>query len=191
MHHDVRQMRHPRAHHLQTGAERKERGVLTHHEQVQGVAPLHRLLHQMAVAEGERIGVHHYRANVLPALALRAQGTAVAFDPLRGVLHQHRVVPALGNRPEAAAGKALPVARTGAEEEVKMAALQRRIFHLCQQPRAEVLAAKLLVDRHAFDDVGSKPSATHQLRAGPGFDEQRDVVVQAKAAVCQQVADLA
>ncbi len=72
-----------------------------------------------------------------------------------------------------------------------MAALQRRILHLRQQPRAEVLTAKLLVDRHAFDDVGSQPCAPHQLRAGPGFDEQRDVVVQAKAAVCQQVADLA
>jgi hypothetical protein len=103
-------------------------------------------------------------APIFSPLALRAQRTAVAFDPLRGVLHQHRVVAALGNRPEAAAGKALPVARTGAEEEVKMAALQRRIFHLCQQPRAEVLAAKLLVDRHAFDDVGGKPCATHQLR---------------------------
>ena len=72
-----------------------------------------------------------------------------------------------------------------------MAALQRRILHLRQQPRAEVLAAKLLVNRYALDDVGGKPCATHQLRAGPGFDKQRDVVVQAKAAVCQQVADLA
>ena len=71
-----------------------------------------------------------------------------------------------------------------------MAALQRRILHLRQQPRAEVLATKLLVDRHALDDVGGKPCAPHQLRAGPGFDEQRDVVVQAKAAVCQQVTDL-
>lgn len=81
MHYHVRQMRHARAHHLEARAEREERGVFTHHEQVQGVAPLRRLLNQMAVAEGERIGVHHYRANVLPALALRAQGTAVAFDP--------------------------------------------------------------------------------------------------------------
>ena len=72
-----------------------------------------------------------------------------------------------------------------------MAALQRRIFHLCQQTRAEVFPTKLLVDRHAFDDVGSQPGATHQLRAGPCFDKQRDVVVRAKAAVCQQVADLA
>src|SRR5690606_23209689 len=129
-----------------------------------------RLLHQMSVAEGERIGVHYNRADFLPTLTLRGKRAAVTRDPLRRVLHQHRVVPALGNRPETAAAKALLVARASAEEEVKMAALQRGILYLCQQPRAEILAAQLLVDRHAFDDVGSKPGATHQLRAGPGFD---------------------
>lgn len=72
-----------------------------------------------------------------------------------------------------------------------MAALQRRIFPPLQQPCAEVLPTKLLVYRHALDDVSGKPGTTHQLRAGPGFDKQRDVVVQAKAAVCQQVTDLA
>ena len=58
-----------------------------------------------------------------------------------------------------------------------MTALQRRILHLRQQARAEVLAAKLLVHGHTLDDVGGKTGATHQLRAGPGFDKQRDVVV--------------
>ena len=48
-----------------------------------------------------------------------------------------------------------------------MTALQRRILHLRQQARAEVLAAKLLVHGHTLDDVGGKTGATHQLRAGP------------------------
>ena len=72
-----------------------------------------------------------------------------------------------------------------------MSALQRRILHLRQQARAKVLAAKLLIHGHTLDDVGGQPGATHQLRAGPGFDKERDVVVQAQAAVCQQVTDLA
>ena len=71
MHHHVRQMGHACAHHLETRAEREERGVFTHHEQMQGIAPLRRLLHQMAVAEGERIGVHHYRASFLPPFRIR------------------------------------------------------------------------------------------------------------------------
>src|SRR5690606_26479943 len=105
-------------HHLQTRAEREERGIFTHHKQVQGIALPRRLLHQMSVAEGERIGVHHNRTDFLPTLTLRGKRAAVTRDPLRRVLHQHRIVPALGNRPETAAAKALLVARASAEEEV-------------------------------------------------------------------------
>ena len=87
MHHHVRQMRHARAHHLKARAEREERGVFTHHEQMQSIALRRRLLHQMTVTEGERVGVHHDGTNLLPTLAASAQGSAVAHDPLRSVLH--------------------------------------------------------------------------------------------------------
>ena len=67
MHHHVRQMRHARAHHLKARAEREERGVFTHHKQMQGIALRRRLLHQMTVAEGEWVGVHHNGTNFFPA----------------------------------------------------------------------------------------------------------------------------
>ncbi|MNT54414.1 hypothetical protein D3C72_1915760 [compost metagenome] len=156
-------MCHTGAHHLQTGAEREERCVLAHHKEVQPVTLFRRLFHQMTMAEGERIGVHHNRANRLPASAAALQRAAVALDPLWGVLQQNGVITALGNRPETAAGEALFIARAGAEKEMKVTTRQRGIFYFRQQAGAEIRAPQLFIHRHALDDVGSQPRTSHQL----------------------------
>ncbi|MNV17343.1 hypothetical protein D3C71_1081290 [compost metagenome] len=154
-------MRHARTDHFQTVAKREERRVLAHHEQMQPVALRRRLLHQMSMPEGERIGVHYNRANFFPTLAAALQRATVTLDTLRGILKQHRVVAALGNRPETAAGEALFVTRAGAEKEVEMAARQCGIFHFGQQTGTEICAPQLFINRHTLDDIGSQPRASH------------------------------
>ena len=158
---------------------------------MQPVAACRRVFHQMAVAKRERIRIHDNRPDILAGPALTAQRTAVARNALRRVLHQYRVIATAGDRPEAAAGKALLVTGPGAEEEMKMAAREGDVFHFRQQPRAEIHTAQLLIDRHAFDNVGGQPHAAHQLLSGPGLNEQRDIVVHPQTAVRQQVTNLA
>ena len=109
-------MCHSGPHHLQTRGERKERGVFTYHKQMQPVAACRRVFHQMTVAKRERISVHDNRADILAGPALLAQRTAVARNALRRVFHQYRVIATAGDRPEAAAGKALLVAGPGARK---------------------------------------------------------------------------
>ena len=61
---------------------RKKRHVLAHHEDMQPIALRRALLDEVAVAEGERIGVHHHRADLRTKLAASGKPAAVAEAPI-------------------------------------------------------------------------------------------------------------
>ena len=66
-----------------------------------------------------------------------------------------------------------------------MAAREGDVFHFRQQARAQIYPTHLLINRHAFDNVGRKTRASHQLRTGQRLDKQNDIVVQPQTAVGQ------
>ncbi|MNH03279.1 hypothetical protein D3C79_625370 [compost metagenome] len=139
------------------------RGVFFHQKQVQPVAFRRRLAHQILMAAGKRIGIHHDAADALAWPPLARQLGRVAFQAAWAVFHQHHDARHAGYRIETALAEQRLILQFGVDKQLGVMTFIGQVHQFGRQRQRQPFATHLRADGDAFDNILCNAAAGDQL----------------------------